>query len=436
MNFESLQTFGDANFLPVTLDVNPQEYLNSSPELTNLSTAIQSPNNTRSNEVAPETFISVPFTIAVIDPGIIPDFSTPDSQSMAEMTTVSLDYNSNYLDETNNSEILNNSDESLKAIQPQDMHINLDVNVDANVKLEGMSETMCSEKENDEDLLNLPTSDLITDEFWPSELNEYLIQKTQYFDLEEYIAFNDTNTQKKIKKKRKPKRRIKPLKPPKPPKIKQKRPSVHVKITKTNEGLLLYCCPECNLGYTDKYLLERHLTTHKADRRFICEVCGVAMKRKEHIQRHKLGHKDERPFSCSICNKGFKRKEHLDVHFVIHSGDEGKTHICLECGKGFYRRDHLTTHQKSHVRKKIKRQQKLAQNIVKNKTRKKSIRNEEASVENSQEMIIHVPTDSNELLPIQIQLDTSMIHSQNICTLAVQHKTSETVNNISLETGS
>ncbi|KAJ1527085.1 hypothetical protein ONE63_008626 [Megalurothrips usitatus] len=135
------------------------------------------------------------------------------------------------------------------------------------------------------------------------------------------------------------------------PKPKKTRPG-QVTIATALDGTTLFCCPECNMAYSEKELLEQHLAVHKTERRFICDTCGAALKRKEHLERHKLGHNPERPYTCETCMKGFKRKEHLNLHVVIHSGE--KTQVCQECGKGFYRKDHLRKHARSHLTKKIK----------------------------------------------------------------------------------
>lgn len=144
----------------------------------------------------------------------------------------------------------------------------------------------------------------------------------------------------------------------KPPKPKKPRPG-QVHIATALDGTTLFCCPECNMAYPDKDMLEQHLIGHKIERRFICDICGAGLKRKEHLERHKLGHNPERPFVCSICMKGFKRKEHLNLHFVIHSGE--KTEICQECGKGFYRKDHLRKHTRSHLSKRLREEMQAQQ---------------------------------------------------------------------------
>lgn len=147
----------------------------------------------------------------------------------------------------------------------------------------------------------------------------------------------------------KPKRKKKYKK--KPPKPKKPKPG-QVSIVTALDGTTLFCCPQCNMAYPEKELLEQHLIGHKIERRFICDICGAGLKRKEHLERHKLGHNPDRPFICSVCMKGFKRKEHLNLHFVIHSGQ--KTEVCTECGKAFYRKDHLRKHARSHLARRAK----------------------------------------------------------------------------------
>ncbi|KAL1453280.1 hypothetical protein WDU94_007435 [Cyamophila willieti] len=145
-------------------------------------------------------------------------------------------------------------------------------------------------------------------------------------------------------KKKKKKKASKEKKPrPKPGEI---------RITTALDGSTLYCCPECQMAYPDKSLLEQHLLGHTMERRFFCDICGAGLKRKDHLTRHKQSHNPERPFVCTVCMKAFKRKEQLTLHFVIHSGE--KRHVCQECGKGFYRKDHLRKHTRSHIARRVK----------------------------------------------------------------------------------
>lgn len=134
------------------------------------------------------------------------------------------------------------------------------------------------------------------------------------------VASATTAPAKKKKRKKAPKER-KPR--PKPGEI---------RLTTALDGSTLFCCPECQMAYPERGLLEQHLVGHNLERRFICDICNAALKRKDHLTRHKQSHNPERPFVCTICLKAFKRKEQLTLHFVIHSGV--KRHQCNECGKG------------------------------------------------------------------------------------------------------
>ncbi|XP_031845799.1 uncharacterized protein LOC116432698 [Nomia melanderi] len=119
-----------------------------------------------------------------------------------------------------------------------------------------------------------------------------------------------------------------------------------IKITVALDGSTLYCCPECNLAFSDKVEIDQHIQAHIQERKYQCKECGAMLKRKEHLDQHMRGHSDERPFKCPVCQKGFKRNEHLTRHYVIHSGDKNFT--CSVCQKAFSRKDHLNKHTQTH----------------------------------------------------------------------------------------
>lgn len=53
----------------------------------------------------------------------------------------------------------------------------------------------------------------------------------------------------------------------KPPKPRRPRPGqVHIAVAL--DGTTLFCCPECNMAYPDKEMLEQHLVAHKIERRY------------------------------------------------------------------------------------------------------------------------------------------------------------------------
>ncbi|XP_055547254.1 zinc finger and BTB domain-containing protein 18.2-like [Wyeomyia smithii] len=159
-------------------------------------------------------------------------------------------------------------------------------------------------------------------------------------------AGGTTTTTGKSKRQKKEKKR-------KPPKEKKPRPKPgQIRETKALDGSPLFCCPECQMAYPERGLIEQHVISHAVERRFVCDICHAALKRKDHLTRHKLSHIPDRPHICSICLKSFKRKEQLTLHIVIHTGE--KKHVCIECGKGFYRKDHLRKHTRSHIARRVK----------------------------------------------------------------------------------
>ncbi|XP_059478707.1 zinc finger protein with KRAB and SCAN domains 5-like [Neocloeon triangulifer] len=167
-------------------------------------------------------------------------------------------------------------------------------------------------------------------------------QETAHMEQKQGQAFDEVPPNGKKKRTRKAK-------------VKEKKPKYRpgeIRVSTALDGSTLFCCPECNMAYADRYELDQHMSTHKLERRFKCDECGATLKRKEHLDQHKRGHSTERPFVCSICMKGFKRNEHLTRHYVIHTGD--KNFSCNECGKAFSRKDHLHKHAQTHMAKRVK----------------------------------------------------------------------------------
>lgn len=87
----------------------------------------------------------------------------------------------------------------------------------------------------------------------------------------------------------------------KAPKEKKPRPKPgEIRETKALDGSTLYCCPECQMAYPDRSLIEQHVISHAVERRFVCDICNAALKRKDHLTRHKLSHIPDRPHVCNV----------------------------------------------------------------------------------------------------------------------------------------
>lgn len=82
---------------------------------------------------------------------------------------------------------------------------------------------------------------------------------------------------------------VKKKKKKKPPKEKKPRPKAgEIRLKTALDGSLLYVCPECQVAYPEKEILESHMVVHhhSLERKFVCEVCSAALKRKDHLTRH------------------------------------------------------------------------------------------------------------------------------------------------------
>lgn len=105
--------------------------------------------------------------------------------------------------------------------------------------------------------------------------------------IESVPATTTTGTSKKKKKKA--------------PKEKKPRPKPgEIRETKALDGSTLYCCPECQMAYPERGLIEQHVISHAVERRFVCDICNAALKRKDHLTRHKLSHIPDRPHVCNV----------------------------------------------------------------------------------------------------------------------------------------
>lgn len=104
-----------------------------------------------------------------------------------------------------------------------------------------------------------------------------------------------TSTGKKKKKKSQ--------KAPKVRAVREKKPRPkpgEIRETKALDGSTLFCCPECQMAYPDRSLIEQHVISHAVERRFVCDICNAALKRKDHLTRHKLSHIPDRPHVCNV----------------------------------------------------------------------------------------------------------------------------------------
>lgn len=120
---------------------------------------------------------------------------------------------------------------------------------------------------------------------------------------------------------------------------------VHLTIhERDRKNSRVWTCPQCNEGFTKKYLYRNHLqVTKHQDRSMICELCGAQfndnVKLNQHIKRVHNGIARK----CQYCDQVFDQKCNLDRHMRLHT-QVNKTFICEHCGDAYYTNEAVRQH--------------------------------------------------------------------------------------------
>lgn len=78
----------------------------------------------------------------------------------------------------------------------------------------------------------------------------------------------------------------------------------------------IYKCPQCDKKFILRGHLEKHLTTHSDERKFICTFCGRTQKTNSALRKHVKSMHTEgvRMHMCEYCSKEFREKGNLKKH--------------------------------------------------------------------------------------------------------------------------
>ncbi|CAI2381578.1 unnamed protein product [Moneuplotes crassus] len=106
--------------------------------------------------------------------------------------------------------------------------------------------------------------------------------------------------------------------------------------------------------------------TGRSRRSLICNYpgCGMKFTKSWNLLDHSRSHTGERPYACTLCNLRFTQKGNLNKHMKVHSNlsiESRKIYKCDHCDRKYTEKFNLNVHMRKHkgvkveVRKKAKR---------------------------------------------------------------------------------
>ncbi|KAH3829215.1 hypothetical protein DPMN_131209, partial [Dreissena polymorpha] len=112
-----------------------------------------------------------------------------------------------------------------------------------------------------------------------------------------------------------------------------------------------HICEYCNLGFSQKCDLRRHVMIHTGERPWPCPTCNKKFQRKTDLVKHVRTHTGEKPYACEFCDKRVSDKSQLIVHMRLHTGD--RPYQCTKCGKRCITSSELNRHQNHCIEMKM-----------------------------------------------------------------------------------
>jgi len=107
-----------------------------------------------------------------------------------------------------------------------------------------------------------------------------------------------------------------------------------------------HICEFCNLGFSQKCDLRRHVMIHTGERPWPCQICDKKFQRKTDLVKHVRTHTGEKPYACDFCDKRVSDRSQLIVHMRLHTGD--RPYRCENCGKRCITSSELSRHRAAH----------------------------------------------------------------------------------------
>ncbi|XP_048361862.1 zinc finger and BTB domain-containing protein 38 isoform X1 [Sphaerodactylus townsendi] len=117
------------------------------------------------------------------------------------------------------------------------------------------------------------------------------------------------------------------------------------KDTIPSEG---YICEMCQKQFQSPSTLRMHMRSHMGEKTYPCKTCGKSFSVPGNLQKHERTHLGVKDFVCQYCNKGFTLNETLKIHERIHTGE--KRYHCQFCSQSFLYLSTKRNHEQRHKR--------------------------------------------------------------------------------------
>ncbi|XP_039213384.1 zinc finger and BTB domain-containing protein 38 isoform X3 [Crotalus tigris] len=114
-----------------------------------------------------------------------------------------------------------------------------------------------------------------------------------------------------------------------------------------------FTCDLCQKHFQSNSTLRMHKRCHMGEKPYLCKTCGKRFSISSNLQKHERTHSAIKDFICQHCNKAFTLNETLKIHEKIHTGE--KRYHCQFCFQGFLylstKRNHEQRHKREHTGK-------------------------------------------------------------------------------------